>query len=147
MPSLDLSRSRYPAISLQSAEVAVTKSDPKSVAYENRTKCPQSGGSEINGPREKISALSRRVAVGSFVREARGYWRFQRAKTRQRKFVEKEMAEREELETNILLLVNLTDERSGMRQRFKPSITVAYRAAYELVALTLDELFARVTMR
>ena len=95
MPSLDLSHSRYPAISLQSAGVTVTKSDSKSGAYENRTKYPQSGGLETNGPRERISALSRRAAVRRFMRDALGYWGIQRAKTRQRKFVEKELAERE----------------------------------------------------
>ena len=35
----------------------LTKSDSKSVAYENRTKSAQSGGLETNGPRERISGL------------------------------------------------------------------------------------------
>ena len=57
---------------LQSAEVTVTKSDSKSVAYEFRTKAAQSGGLETNGRRERISGLSRPVAVRRFVREAHG---------------------------------------------------------------------------
>ena len=51
--------SRYPAIFLQSAEVGVTKSDSKSVAYKNRTKSAKCGGLETNGPRERISGLER----------------------------------------------------------------------------------------
>ena len=47
------SRPRYPAISLQSAEVGVTKRDSKSVAYENRTKSAKCGGLETNGRRAR----------------------------------------------------------------------------------------------
>ena len=61
--------------------------DSKSVAYEFRTKSAQSGGLETNGPRERISGLGRRFAVWRFTREARGYWRFQRAKIPRRKLV------------------------------------------------------------
>ena len=72
-------RFRYPAISVQSAEVGVAKSDSKSDAYEFRTKSAQSGGLETNGPRETISGLGRRVAVRRFARESRGYWASMRA--------------------------------------------------------------------
>ena len=58
---------------------SAAKSDSKSVAYEFRTKSAQSGGLETNGRRERISGLGRCVAVRRFSREARGYWRFQRA--------------------------------------------------------------------
>jgi hypothetical protein len=68
-PALVLRCSRYPAISLQSAEVDVAKSDSKSVAYEFRTKSAQSGGLENNGRREGILGLGRCVAVRSFGRE------------------------------------------------------------------------------
>ena len=43
------------------------------------------------------------VAVRRFVREARGYWRFQRAKTRRRMLVAVGLAEGEELASNGLL--------------------------------------------
>jgi hypothetical protein len=46
-------RSRYPAISLQSAEVAIPKSDLKSAAYEIRTKSAKSGALETNGRRAR----------------------------------------------------------------------------------------------
>ena len=71
-PELARSRSRYSAISLQSAEVAVPKSDSISIAYEFRTKSAKSGGLETNGRRERISGLSRGVAVRRFSRE--GPW-------------------------------------------------------------------------
>jgi hypothetical protein len=61
---------------LQSAEVCVTKSDSKLVAYEFRTKSAQSGGLETNGRRERNSGLKRCVTVRRFAREARGYWGF-----------------------------------------------------------------------
>jgi hypothetical protein len=54
VPGLDFSCSRYPAISLQSAEVAVAKSESKSIAYEFRTKTAKSGALETNGRRERI---------------------------------------------------------------------------------------------
>ena len=53
-PQLARSRSRYSAISLQSAEVAVPKSESISTAYEFRTKSAKSGGLETNGRRERI---------------------------------------------------------------------------------------------
>jgi hypothetical protein len=77
---LDASRSRYSAISLQSAEVAAPKKDSKSVAYEIRTKSAKSGGLETNGRRERISAPRRGAEVRRFVREGRGYWAFVRAR-------------------------------------------------------------------
>jgi hypothetical protein len=77
---LDASCSRYPAISLQSAEVAAPKNDSKSVAYEFRTKSAKSGALETNGPRERISGHRRGVAVRRFSREARGYWAFAHAR-------------------------------------------------------------------
>jgi hypothetical protein len=61
--------SRYPEIILQSAEVGVTKSDSKTVAYENRTESAKSEGLERNGPRERISGSDRVSAVLRFVRE------------------------------------------------------------------------------
>ena len=60
------------AIFLQSAEVASRR---KSATYEFR-KSAQSGGSETNGQRERISGFGRCVAVRRFTRRARGYWRF-----------------------------------------------------------------------
>jgi hypothetical protein len=69
-------------LSPQSAEVGAPNRDSKSVAYENCTKSAKCGGLETNGPRERISGVGRCVAVRRFVREARRYWRFQRAKTR-----------------------------------------------------------------
>jgi len=104
MHALNAGCSRYPAISLQSAEVGATKRDSKSVAHENRTKSAKCGGLDTNGSRERISDLGGRVAVRRFVREARGYWRFQRAKTRQRMLVAKGLAEGEELASNGLLI-------------------------------------------
>ena len=101
-PALDSSRSRFPAIFLQSAEVAVTKSGSKSSAYEFRTKSAQSGGLETNGPRERISGLRRQIAVRRFAREALGYWRFQRGKIQRRTLAAQGLAEGERLETNHL---------------------------------------------
>ena len=63
-PEFAPSRSRYPAIILQSAEVGVAKRDSKSAAYENRTKSAQSGGLETNGPRERISGPSGHAQCG-----------------------------------------------------------------------------------
>src|SRR5215204_6468103 len=85
---------RYPAISLQSAEVGVTKRDSKSIAYENRTKTAKCGGLETNGPRERISPFNTLSAVRRFSHEPLGYWRFHCAKTRRRLFVAGELAER-----------------------------------------------------
>ena len=81
------------------------KSDSISITYEFRTKSAQSGALETNGPRERISVLSRRAAVQSSVRDALGYWGILRAKTRQRKFVKKELAEREGFEPPVRLPV------------------------------------------
>ena len=103
MPPLNVSRSRYPAISLQSAEVDVTKRDSKSVAYENRTKSLRCGGLETNGLRERISPFNTLSAVRRFSREARGYWQFQRTKTRRRMLVAEGLAEGEVLSSNGLL--------------------------------------------
>src|SRR4029078_8060560 len=44
-----------------------------------RSKSAQSGGLETNGRGETISSLSRYVAVGRVVREARSYWASMRA--------------------------------------------------------------------
>jgi len=41
-------------------------------------------------------------AVRRFLREARGYWRFQRGKSRWRKLVSEGLAEGEELGSNLL---------------------------------------------
>jgi hypothetical protein len=97
-PAFAPSCSRYPAVILQSAEVGVTKRDSKSVAYENRTKSAKCGGLETNGPRERISGPDGLNAVRRFSREARGYWRFQRGKSRRRKLVSEGLAEREGFE-------------------------------------------------
>ena len=78
------------------------KNDSKSAAYENRTKFPQSGGLETNGPRERISGSDGVNAVRRFSREARGYWRFQRRKIQRRILVTEGLAERQELGTNPL---------------------------------------------
>jgi hypothetical protein len=64
---------------LQSMELAIANTKTKSVAYEIRTKSAQSEGSETNGPRERISGLSRCGAVRSLVRDARRYWALLRA--------------------------------------------------------------------
>jgi hypothetical protein len=66
MSELNPSRFRYPALSLQSAEVAGPKNESKSTCYENRTKFPQSGGLERNGPRERISGSDRVSGCGGF---------------------------------------------------------------------------------
>src|SRR5208282_2291826 len=80
--ALSLYRFRYPAISLQSAEVTVWKGHSKSIAYEFRTRSVQSGGLETNRPRERISGLGGCAAVRRFSREPRGYWTFMRARSR-----------------------------------------------------------------
>jgi hypothetical protein len=68
------------------------KSDSKSAAYENRTKSAKCGGLETNGLRERIRRLGQHLAVRRFVREARGYWRFQRGKIQRRMLVAKGLA-------------------------------------------------------
>ncbi|OPH83873.1 hypothetical protein B2M20_04685 [Nitrobacter vulgaris] len=68
-PTLDSNCSRYSAVSLQSAEACISEIASKSTAYEIRTKSPQSGGLETNGPGERISALSRRPVVRRFLSE------------------------------------------------------------------------------
>ena len=103
MLELDFSRSRYPAISLQSAEVGITKRDSKSVAYENRTKSAKCGGLETNGPRERISGPDRAQRSAEVSREARRYWRFQCAENRRRMFVAEGLAEGEGFELQIRL--------------------------------------------
>jgi hypothetical protein len=105
-PQFAPSRSRYPVRSLQSAEVAIPKNDSRSVAYENRTKSVKCGGLETNGQRDRISGPDALPAVRRFAGEARGYWRFQRAKTRRRMLVAEGVAEREELGSNGLLVCN-----------------------------------------
>jgi hypothetical protein len=52
-------------ISLQSAEVAVTKRDSKSVAYENRTKNAKCGGSETKEPGPKRFSAMRRFRANA----------------------------------------------------------------------------------
>ncbi len=69
-PALDSSRSRFPAIFLQSAEVAVTKNDSKSGAYEFRTKSAQSEALERNGRGEAILGVVSTGAVLRFSRES-----------------------------------------------------------------------------
>jgi hypothetical protein len=46
----------------------------KSIGCEFRTKSAESGGLETNGLGERISGLVGRLAVGRFLRGARGYW-------------------------------------------------------------------------
>ncbi len=101
-PHFALSLSRYPENILQSAEVGVPKNESKSAVYENRTKSVESEGLERNGPRERISASERVIAVRRFVREARGYWRVHRAKSRQRKLFAEGLAVGGELTPNLL---------------------------------------------
>lgn len=55
-PTVVPSRSRYPEIILQSAQVAFRENGSNSDPYENRTKSAKSGGLETNGPRERIPA-------------------------------------------------------------------------------------------
>ena len=69
MSMLDSSCSRCREISWESAEVGVTKSDSKSVAYEFRTKSAQSGGLETNGPeRENFGSPPVRRSAEVFAR-------------------------------------------------------------------------------
>ena len=92
---------RYPAISLQSAEVGVSKNDLKSVAYEIRTKSAKSGGLETNGPRERISGLRQAPPqCGGFHAKARRYWAFGDAESQRRKLVADRLAEGERLGSN-----------------------------------------------
>jgi hypothetical protein len=100
---VEIGHSRCSAIFLQSAEVGISESDSKSTAYKNRTKSAKCGGLETNAPREKISRPDGCAAVRRFVREARGYWRFENGKIQQRDFAAEELAEREELGSNGLL--------------------------------------------
>jgi hypothetical protein len=78
---------------LQSRESASRKSGSKLEAYEFRTKSAESGGRETNRQERTNFGRRRHVAVGRFAREARGYWRFQRAKTQQRMLVAAGLAE------------------------------------------------------
>ena len=99
MLALDSSHSRYPAIFLQSAEVAVPKSNSKSVAYENRTKTAKCGGLETNGPREKIRALNRlRRSAEVFARMPAVIGVRSALKAERRKLVAEVLAEREGFE-------------------------------------------------
>jgi hypothetical protein len=66
----------------------------------NRTKSAKSEGLERTGPRERISSSDRLTAVPRFVREARGYWRFQRGKIQRRTLAAAGLAEGEELGSN-----------------------------------------------
>ena len=90
-------------MTLQSAEVRVTKRYSKSVAYENRTKSTKCGGLETNAPGERFSGLDRPRVVRRSVREARIYWWFQRGKIQRRTLVAVGLAEGEELGSNGLL--------------------------------------------
>ncbi len=59
-----------PEMILRSAELAITKNESKSTAYENRTKFPKSGGLERNGPRDECvrgAASNRRSYRDKFV--------------------------------------------------------------------------------
>ena len=114
---LNPSPSCYPTISLQSAEVAVPKNDPKSVAYENRTKTAKCGGFERTGPRERISASDGVSTVRRFAREARGYWRFRRANPRRRMLVAGGLAEREGFEPSIRFPVYTLSKRAPSATR------------------------------
>jgi hypothetical protein len=78
------------------------ETDSKSFAYENRTKNAKCGGLETNGPRERISSPERHNAVRSFCAMARGYRLFQRGKTRRRMLASEELAEGDELGSNVL---------------------------------------------
>jgi hypothetical protein len=86
-------------ISCESAEVGLTKTNQN-----RRTEFAQSGGLEAIGRRERISGPGGSVAVQRFPREARGYWRFQRAKTPRRMLDAEGLAEGEKLGSNGLLI-------------------------------------------
>jgi hypothetical protein len=60
--------SRYPPISLQSAEVSVLKIHTNSVTYENRTKTAECGGLETIGSRERNRRLNWLTQCGGFAR-------------------------------------------------------------------------------
>ena len=58
-----------------------------------------------NGATERILRFNRPTAVRRFSREARGYWRFQRGKIQRRMLVSEGLADRDELKSNILRIV------------------------------------------
>jgi hypothetical protein len=119
-PPLTPGHSRHRAISLQSAEMDVTKGDSNSAAYENRTKIEKCGGSETIGPRERIRRLNSLTAVRRFTREARGYWRFQPGISQRRKLVAVGLAEGEELYSNVLSQICAAAFRCNSK-RFSPA--------------------------
>ena len=97
---LDSSCSRCRKLSCESGGIERTKTDSKSVAYEFRTKSAQSGGSETDGPRERISGSGGFLAVRRSLDNARGYWASFRARKPQRMLDAEGLAEREELGSN-----------------------------------------------
>ena len=112
----------------KSAEPPFAKNDLVSIACESRTKSPQSGGLETNGRRERISGRGRLVAVRRFVRDPRGYWRFQRGKIQLRTLVAEELAEREGFEPSIRFPVYTLSKRAPSATR-PPLRICAMRAA------------------
>jgi hypothetical protein len=103
MLELDFSLSRYPAISIQSPEIVILKSDSKSATYENRTKNAKCGGSETNGQQERISTPDGVSAVRRFMREGPSLLAiFARSYASGRVLPAVELAERERLPANPL---------------------------------------------
>ena len=102
MLALAFSYSRHPAISLQSAEVDVTKRDSISVAYENRTKSEKCGGLETNGPRERISDSNGVGAVRGFAANPAVIGVLSALKSQRRMLAADGLAEGERLYSNVL---------------------------------------------
>ena len=102
---------------VRSAEVGATKSDSKSVAYENRTESAKCGALETNGSRERISGFRRCVAVRRFAREARGYWASMRARSWQRILVAEGLADRVGFEPTIRFPVYTLSKRAPSATR------------------------------
>ena len=109
---------RSPSVLAKSAQVSRVRVRGKTIVYENRTKSAQSGGLETNGPRERISDLSRRVAVRRFSREARGYWASIRALgSQQRMLVAEGLAEGVGFEPTIRFPVYTLSKRAPSATR------------------------------
>ena len=103
---LDFSRIRYSAISLQNAEVDISKNNSKSAAYENRTKFPQSGGLEKTGQKREFRDPTGSAQCRGLRAKARVYWGFLWPPTRQRMFGEDRLAERDKPKSNRLWAVD-----------------------------------------
>jgi hypothetical protein len=107
--------SRYPAISLQSVEVGVTKRQSKSIAYENRTKSAKCGGLETSGPKENFGLRLGQRSAGVLPRKPAVIGLSSRSKAARRVLVAARLAEGEELASNILQFVEPHSVLSGPR--------------------------------